>query len=107
MARPWAKKFYKSKAWKLCRESYIASVHGLCETCLKKNKVKPGYIVHHTIKLTPENINDPAIALNHKLLRYDCLDCHNEDELNEHGFKSSARCTFDIEGNVIPIDIVK
>jgi len=103
MAREFSKKFYRSKAWQQCRASYIASVHGLCESCLKKNIVNPGYIVHHTVKITPENINDPSITLNHKLLRYDCLECHNADELNEHGFKSQARCMFDIEGNVIPL----
>lgn len=73
MAKEWAKKFYKSTAWIKCKNSYIKSVHGLCERC-----EKPGYIVHHKIHLNSNNINDPEISLNHDNLEYLCLDCHNE-----------------------------
>lgn len=72
MAQDFAKAFYGSKAWLQCRLSYIASVFGLCEQCRK-----PGYIVHHKIKLTTENINDPMITLNHANLQYLCIECHN------------------------------
>jgi len=79
MAQEFSKKFYRSREWRQCREAYIQSVHGLCEKCLEKGIVKPGHIVHHTIRLTPENINNPEITLNHEHLRYDCLDCHNRE----------------------------
>lgn len=79
MAKEWAKAFYKSKAWQECRTGYIASVNGLCETCLKANRIRTGYIVHHTIYLTPNNISDPNISLNWNYLRYDCQDCHNKE----------------------------
>lgn len=100
MAQEFAKAFYNSKAWKLCRDAYIVSVYGLCERC-----GKPGYICHHKIKLTPSNINCPDITLNHKHLEYLCLDCHNADELNEHSnkVKEKQRYFFDANGDVIPI----
>ena len=77
MAKEFAKKFYNSKEWIKCRESYIKKVHGLCEHCLKKNKYTPGYIVDHIEELTPNNINNPEITLNHDNLQYLCLECHN------------------------------
>ncbi len=44
MAKPWAKAFYNSAAWRVqkTREAYMVSKHGLCERC-----GKPGLIVHH------------------------------------------------------------
>ena len=100
MAKEFAKPFYRSKAWKLCRESYISSVNGLCETCLSKGRVRPGKIVHHKIYLTPDNINDPYIALNHEQLRYDCQDCHNEEH---HGTSTvvSDGLMFDAFGDLV------
>ena len=75
MAKEWAKAFYKSKEWKECRAAYIQSVNGLCERCLKKGIVNPGYIVHHKIHLTPENINNSEITLNWDNLEYVCKEC--------------------------------
>lgn len=77
MAKEFSQKFYKSSAWKKCRMAYIKSVYGLCERCNK-----PGYIVHHKILLTPNNINNPNVTLNWDNLEYLCLDCHNL----EHNF---------------------
>ena len=51
---------------------------GLCQTCHKE----PGYIVHHKVWLTPANITDPMIALNHDNLKYDCHICHNGEKEN-------------------------
>ncbi len=77
MAREFAKAFYKSKAWKSCRDSYIAQRRlidgGLCEECHDEQ----GYIVHHKIHLTPQNISDPNITLNHSNLKYVCKNCHD------------------------------
>lgn len=90
MAQDFAKAFYNSQAWQDCRDGYISSVHGLCEDCQK-----PGYIVHHKERLTPENINDPDVTLNWEKLKYLCLECHNAVDadgvtrdglkFNEHG----------------------
>ena len=82
MAKEFAKKFYKSKEWKKCREGYKAERikvdGGMCEHCKKEL----GYIVHHIEELTPFNINDPNITLNFDNLEYVCKVCHD----NEHDF---------------------
>jgi 5-methylcytosine-specific restriction enzyme A len=96
MAQLWSRKFYNSKAWKDCREAYIQSVHGLCERC---DSPTSGYIVHHKIVLTPQNINEPTITLNHEHLEYLCLICHN----HVHGSEATAEgVTFDERGEVVP-----
>ena len=103
MAKEWAKPFYNSKAWKKCRESYIAQRilidGGMCEVCHKE----PIQIVHHKINLTPENINDPDVALNHCMLEGNCKHCH---DLQEGHFVdalniSKLNCNFDEYGNPI------
>jgi hypothetical protein len=100
MAQDFAKKFYKSKLWKDCRQAYISSVHGLCERCSNRGKVKPGFILHHKVLLTANNINNPEITLNHELLEFVCLECHNSlhgntDDYIRHGLM------FDENGDVV------
>lgn len=94
--QPWASAFYHSRAWLACRAAYIADRvtidGGLCETC----RCVPGKIVHHTIWLTPDNIGDPTIALNHAYLRYDCQACHNSEHL-----RKADRCAFDADGQPV------
>jgi len=57
-----AKRFYRSQAWKACRAAYIARRlaidGGLCEEC----RDQQGYIVHHRVTLTPENILEAVEA---------------------------------------------
>lgn len=83
MARDFAKQFYHSTKWQRCRDAFIAERiaidGGMCQRC----GCEIGYIVHHKIWLTADNINDPAIALNHELLEYVCLACHNKIEEGE------------------------
>lgn len=74
--KEFASAFYKSKAWQRCRSAYAKSVGELCEQCLKVGLVKPGDIVHHKVKLTPANINDPAVTLAWDNLELLCRDCH-------------------------------
>lgn len=80
MAQAFAKAFYKSKKWRKCRAAFVASRvkidGGLCQIC----RDAPGYIVHHKVWLTPENITDPDIALNPANFLYVCHDCHNKIE---------------------------
>ena len=102
MSKPYSKKFYHSKAWKQCRASYIAKVYGLCERCMDNGRLIPGYIVHHKIEITPENINDPAITLNHDNLQYVCVECHNR----LHGVYANTEpiregLMFDEMGNIV------
>lgn len=77
-----AEKLYKSKSWQKCRAGYIKSVGGLCERCLAQGKITPAVIVHHKIEITPENINNPMIALNWDNLQAVCRDCHAELHTN-------------------------
>ena len=48
----------------------------MCEECKKRGLIVPADEVHHKIKLTPENINRPEIALNWSNLVALCKDCH-------------------------------
>lgn len=83
MAKEFAKPFYNSKQWKKCRASFIAyrqSIDGgLCQMC----KDELGYIVDHKEELTPDNITNSDIALNHNNFQYLCLNCHNKKTFAE------------------------
>jgi len=98
MARPFAYKFYKSTAWKDCREGFIrerqAIDGGMCMRCHEE----PGYIVHHKVHLSPGNINDPEVSLNHSNMEYLCLSCHS----SEHAGRRKLRCRFDKDGRPLP-----
>lgn len=91
---PWKRVFYNSKAWHKCRASYIKSVHGLCERC-----GQPGKIVHHKTYLNARNVNDPSVSLNHDLLEYLCLTCHNGEHFG--GALVAAGLRFDEDGNLV------
>ena len=97
MAQDFALSFYKSKAWKSTRALYIQSVNGLCENCLARGIYTPGKVVHHIIHLTPENINNPAIALDFHNLKLVCQDCH----AMEHKGEVNRRYDFDKFGNIV------
>lgn len=74
-----ARDFYRSHAWRRCRDAYAASVSGLCERCLKRGLIVAGDEVHHKIRLAPENINNPEIALNWENLELLCKSCHDDE----------------------------
>ena len=80
MAKEYTGNFYTSKAWLSCRTSFIskrvAIDGGKCQRCNKLGK-----IVHHIKYITPHNINNPLITLNHDNLEYLCDYCHKK----EHG----------------------
>ena len=88
MPKPYAKKFYNSKEWLKCRESYIKTVFGLCERC-----GSGGHIVHHKMYLSESNINNPAITLNHNFLEYLCQDCHNKEHYDRDKLKPKINRT--------------
>lgn len=99
MAKDYAKGFYKSRAWQRCRASFIAEREsidgGLCQHCGRKR----GYIVDHIEEISPGNINDVDIILNHNNLQYLCLECHNTKTFKKH--KSTRQnLFFDEEGNI-------
>lgn len=104
MAKEFAKMFYKSKAWQDCRRGYIAERiridGGACETC----GINPGYILHHKINLTPNNINDPEITLNWKNLKWECKECHDKEEGHGVDNKSAGLLVmFDADGQPHPL----
>lgn len=105
MAKEFARAFYDSKQWRKSRKAYIAkriSIDGgLCEECSERL----GYMVHHTVALTPDNINNPEVSLNHNLLEYVCKQCHDREEGHFlYQKKKKVRCTFDAEGNPVPVE---
>lgn len=83
MAKEWSKQFYNSKAWKRCRKSYIDRRimidGGMCEECHDDL----GFILHHKVLLTPDNIHNPEVSLNHDHLQWVCKMCH--DRFEGHG----------------------
>lgn len=93
----WAESFYKSTAWKNCRNSYVRSVGGLCEDCYAKGIVKAAEEVHHKTHLTKQNINDPEITMNWSNLVALCHDCH----MKRH-YPNERRYTIDEYGRVLP-----
>ena len=101
MARDFAKRFYNSKAWKLCRKSFIAlriSVDGgMCQHC----RVELGYICDHIEELTPDNINDPEITLSHDNLQYLCLVCHNKKTFGKAEGPLRDDVMFDSNGDLV------
>lgn len=88
--REFAKTFYKSKAWQKCSQCYMQSVNYVCERC-----GGVASICHHRKYLTPENINDPVVALNWENLEALCIDCHNREHMQKHN-----KVIFDDNGNV-------
>jgi 5-methylcytosine-specific restriction enzyme A len=93
--KPYAKKFYKSSAWLKCRASYILLRHGLCERCEGVGK-----IVHHRVYITPTNIHDPFITLNHDNLELLCQDCHNKEHHRTQDIVANG-IIFDENGDLI------
>ena len=102
MAQPFAEAFYFFLAWRKCRRSFIQYRikidGGLCQKC----KERQGYIVHHKIVLTAENINDPEVSLNHAHLEYQCKTCHDLEEGHGLKRKSLPLIAFDDNGDPIP-----
>ena len=103
MAQPWAIGFYRSKQWRNCRDGYIRERRridgGMCEVC----RENLGYIVHHKITLTPENIIDPDVSLNWEHLSYECKPCHDRHEGHGVGTVAEVVCEFDANGDPIAI----
>ena len=92
--KPFAKKFYKSKSWRDCRDAYFVNQHGICERCGAAGK-----IVHHKIELTPTNIDDPTVTLSWDNLELCCQTCHNQE--HRGGDVVATGLMFDADGNLI------
>jgi 5-methylcytosine-specific restriction protein A len=79
VARDFAIKFYNSKEWKKCRESFKESKFHICNRC-----GEPGEEVHHIIYLSPDNINDPYITLSWDNLELLCQSCHSKEHMSKY-----------------------
>lgn len=88
--KEWAESFYKSPAWKKCRDSFMSSKNWICERC-----GAPAKIAHHIEYLNPHNINNPFVSLNWDNLECLCQECHNI----EHSAEVNT-VFFDEAGNV-------
>lgn len=104
MAKEFARAFYDSKEWRKCRQSFIAERvaidGGMCQCCHERL----GYMVHHTVMLTPDNIGDPDIALNHNCLEYICKPCHDREEGHFlYREQKQRRYMFDVTGNPVEL----
>lgn len=102
---PFAKPFYKSRAWQNVRSLVMTKSNGLCERCMEKGELKPADVVHHVVPLTPDNMNDPEVSLNPEKLMALCHDCHTvlHQELGIGAMNGTEkpRVGFDEEGNVV------
>ena len=94
MAKEYAQDFYNSSAWIKTRDAYASSVFYICERCGEQ-----GYICHHIIHITPDNINDQNITLAWSNLMYLCIGCHN----NIHGVTGNRIPIFDEDGNMVEL----
>jgi 5-methylcytosine-specific restriction endonuclease McrA len=71
-------RFYTSRAWRHCRENKLKEAGGLCEICYSRGLIVPAVHVHHKIHITPDNLDNPAITLDHSNLMALCEECHAE-----------------------------
>ena len=92
------KQFYRSKEWQRTRASYYKYRKGLCERCLKKGIISTGDEVHHKIRLTRMNINNPEITVNFNNLELLCTNCHIEEHRDDR--RNERRYVVNADGSV-------
>ena len=71
-------RFYTTRAWRKARDTVLKESGGLCQICMGKGLIVPAVHVHHKVHLTPDNLSDPAIALESSNLIALCEECHAE-----------------------------
>ncbi|KON86602.1 hypothetical protein AF332_07065 [Sporosarcina globispora] len=81
------KSFYASEEWTNLRLQLINERGNRCEHCKEIIPKSKDIIGHHTIELTPENINDYSISLNPERIELICFDCHNKEH-KRFGYQS-------------------
>lgn len=95
MSKPFSRAFYNSPQWKAARREALRRDRYTCQECDAR-----AVEVHHVIDLTPENINDPMIALNLDNLKSLCHNCHTKITKGDTGDLPEGYI-FDDEGHVI------
>lgn len=68
-----ARPFYHSKAWKEVRKAALIRDGGMCQM---PGCNRPASVVHHKIRLTPYNIDNPSVTLSLENLISVCDECH-------------------------------
>lgn len=74
MAKPFAKRFYQSQAWRTAREQALRRDGYTCNRCGGRATE-----VHHIIPIDELNINDARIALCVDNLESLCHVCHTKE----------------------------
>ncbi len=94
MAKGWAQKFYKTKAWHKVREIVMIRDGGMCQG---QGCFNPAEEVHHIIHLTEDNITDPYISLNPENLICLCRGCHQKAHARDrvHGLRKKEEKILD------------
>jgi 5-methylcytosine-specific restriction protein A len=72
-------KLYHSKEWRAIREQAMIRDHGLCQECLKHERIEQAKVVDH-IKRVDEH---PELRLELSNLQSLCKACHNKKTANE------------------------
>lgn len=99
--KEFAREFYKSKAWKACRKSFIAYRQGMDGGMCQRCGERAGYIVHHREYITRQNCSDPTVLLCWDNLEYLCKRCHDKEH-DYCGRQAQAAIQFDRDGNPLP-----
>lgn len=77
-SNPEIERFYTTQTWRKCRASFLKEKSGLCELCLSQGLIEPAVHVHHKKPITPDNLDNPEITLNHRNLMALCEEHHQE-----------------------------
>ena len=89
--------FYRSTQWRDARAYVLMRDRYLCRRC-----GAPATDVHHVVRLTPDNIDDPKITLNPDNLESLCDTCHKVEHYAERT-GVTIDYNFDEDGQPVPI----
>ena len=92
-----SKSFYNSTQWRDTRAYALMRDRYLCRRC-----GAPATDVHHVVRLTPDNIDDPKITLNPDNLESLCDACHKAEHYAERT-GLTIDYNFDEDGQPVPV----
>ena len=95
--REFARHIYASPQWRRVREYVLKRDDYLCQRC-----GRPGNIVHHKVYLTPQNVNNPEIALGADNLEAVCEKCHAQEH-EAHGVVGEG-LAFNADGTLMEME---
>ena len=78
--------FYKSKAWRMLRASYLEE-HPLCEECQRNGRLKPAEMVDHIVPI--KQGGEPLDTSNLQALCWSChsIKSHQDGSMSNTPFK--------------------